>query len=57
MHGGFLAHVVCKLIECFNHINIIHMPNMILKRVNPSFKDAHIRGLNAYEEKFFRLCK
>jgi len=49
---GFLAHKVYKTNKCLNHINAMHMSNVISKRVNPSSRNAHRRGLNTHERMF-----
>jgi len=52
VQGGFLAQVVSKTKECLNHINTMQMPNVILKRVRPSSRDAHTREINTQERIF-----
>jgi len=52
VQGGFLAQVVYKTKECLNHINTMHMPNVISKEVRTSSKDAHTRDLNGHERIF-----
>jgi len=47
-----LSHVVYKSIECLDHINTMHMSNVILKRAKPSSKDANTKGLNTHERRF-----
>jgi len=52
LQGGCLAHVVYKTKECLNHVNTMHMPNVISKRVRLSSGDAHTRRLNFHERMF-----
>jgi len=52
VQSGFLAQVVHKTKECLNHVNNLHLPNVISKRIRPSSKDAHKRELNAHERIF-----
>jgi len=47
--SGFFAHMAYKTNECVNHINTLHMPKVISKRVTPSSSDTHARGLNTHE--------
>jgi len=52
MQGGLLAQVAYKTKECLNHVNTMHMSNMISKGVRPTSGDAHTRELNAHERIF-----
>jgi len=41
---GLFAPIVYNSNECLNHINIMHMQNVISKRVKPSYEDTYIGG-------------